>query len=137
MGIRRDARKIAVRVLYIVEVLGVTSEQAWEIIGLDRNKNKETDFARNLVNGTLKNIDFLDGIITKYTKNWAMDRIATVDKVIIRMGLYEIYYEDSIPRNASINEAVELAKYYSTGKSHKFVNGILDSSSNELEKKKQ
>ncbi len=137
MGTRRDARKIAVRVLYIVEVLGVTSDQAWEIIDMDRNKNKEVDFARNLVNGTLKNIEFLDSIISKYTKNWAMDRIATVDKVIIRMGLYEIYYEDSIPRNVSINEAVELAKYYSSDKSHKFVNGILDSSSNELEKKKK
>jgi N utilization substance protein B len=63
-----------------------------------------------------------------------MDRIALVDKIIIRMGLYEINFEESIPRNVSINEAVELAKYYSSAKSHRFVNGILDSSSKELGK---
>lgn len=129
MGIRRDSRKLAVRVLYIVEVLNVTEEQAWEIIGMARDSEKVIRFAKKLINGTLKNIKFIDNIILKYTKNWEMDRIANVDKVIIRLGLYEIYYEDSIPRNVSIDEAVELAKYYSSSKSHKFVNGILDSGS--------
>jgi N utilization substance protein B len=137
MGIRRNARRIAVRILYIVEVLGISSREAWEIIELADSKSKEVDFAHKLVEGTLDKIEFLDGIIHKYTKNWEMDRIANVDKVIIRMGLYEIFYEESIPKNATINEAVELAKYYSTGKSHKFVNGILDSSTNEMEKKKK
>jgi N utilization substance protein B len=70
-------------------------------------------------------------MILKHTRNWEMERISSVDKVILRMGLYEIYFEDSIPVKVSINEAVELAKYFSTSKSHKFVNGILDACAKE------
>ncbi|MFH1415544.1 MAG: transcription antitermination factor NusB [Elusimicrobiota bacterium] len=136
MGTRRDARKLAVRVLYAVDVLEVGEAKAWDMIDTENGSGKMIEFARNLVAGTLKNIEFIDKTILKYTENWEMERIASVDKAIIRMGLYEIFFDESIPRNATINEAVELAKYFSTEKSHKFVNGILDSSSNELKKKK-
>jgi N utilization substance protein B len=137
MGIRREARRLAVRVLYIVDILNVSSEQAWKIIEEEKKSKKCIEFAKRLVEGTLKNINFIDDIILKYAKNWEMERIAIVDKAIIRLGLYEIFFEDSIPRNASINEAVELAKYYSTEKSHKFVNGILDASSSEVPETKK
>jgi N utilization substance protein B len=135
MGIRRDARKIAVRALYIIDVLELTEQEAWQILDSDSKAEKAFEFAVKLVSGTMKNIDFIDERILHHTKNWELDRIADVDKAIIRMGLYEIYFEDSIPRNASINEAIELAKHFSTAKSHKFVNGILDSSTSEIEKK--
>lgn len=134
MGKRHDARKLAVSVLYCVDVLKVSSEETWEIIGTNNYSEVTVKFARELVEGTLKNIEFIDNIIVKYAKNWEMDRIAHVDKGIIRLGLYEIYFEDSIPRNVSINEAVELAKYFSGSKSHKFVNGLLDAGTREIKK---
>lgn len=114
-----------------MEVSGLTADDAWEIAydGKKKAPAKIYEFASKLIEGTVKEREYLDDIILKYAKNWEMERIALVDKVIIRLGLYEIFFEDAIPRNASINEAVELAKYYSTAKSHKFVNGILDSSS--------
>jgi N utilization substance protein B len=136
MGIRRDARKLAVRVLYIIDILDITDQEAWNIIGADGKSQKALDFAKKLVTGTVENLSYIDSKILNHTQNWEMDRIACVDKAIIRMGLYEIFFEESIPRNASINEAVELAKYYSTAKSHKFVNGILDSSTADMDNKK-
>ena len=136
MGIRRDARELALRALYIIDILDISQKKAWEILGTDGKSKKAVEFARDLVKGTMENLEFIDDKILLHTKNWEMDRIADVDKAIIRMGLYEIFFEESIPRNASINEAVELAKYYSSEKSHKFVNGILDSSSAGVEKNK-
>ncbi len=135
MGARRDARKLAIRILYIVEVLGATPREAIDIVGNQGYSRKAVEFAHRLVFGTIENLDFLDNIIARHTKNWEPERIANVDRIIIRIGLYEIYFEDSIPKNASINEAVELAKYFSTSKSHKFVNGILDAGSRDKTKK--
>lgn len=126
MGLRRDARKLAVRVLYLVDILGVTPDSAIEIIGANNYSADTLNFADNLIKGTVKNLEKIDSVILENTKNWEMERIACVDKAILRMGLYEIFFEKSIPRNATINEAVELAKYFSTSKSHKFINGILD-----------
>ncbi|MBN2407178.1 MAG: transcription antitermination factor NusB [Elusimicrobia bacterium] len=129
MTARRKARELALKALYVMDLLGVKSSEAWKIIDHDEKNEKIEGFARELVEGTEKNLDFIDRLIFEYARNWEMDRIAKVDKAIIRMGLYEIYFEENIPKNASINEAVELAKYYSTSKSHKFINGILDSCS--------
>jgi N utilization substance protein B len=126
MGQRRDARKLAVRVLYIMDNLNVELNNAWDIVGISRYSYKCVDFARHLVEGTFNNIDYIDEVIDKLAKNWEMGRIAKVDIAVIRLGLYEIFFEANIPRKVSINEAVELAKYFSTEKSHRFVNGILD-----------
>jgi len=134
MGLRREARKLAVRVLYCIEVAGVSEEAACEILGNEKCSGKCREFAGSLVKGTLENLEFLDELILKYAKNWEMDRMANVDKIIIRLGIYEIFFQDSIPRNVSINEAIELAKYFSTAKSHKFVNGMLDSISREMDR---
>ncbi len=132
MGIRREARKIIVRVLYVIDVIKVTEKDAWDMVDVDGKSGKIIEFAANITKGTMEHLEYLDNIILKYTKNWEMERIASVDKAILRMGLYEIHFEDTIPKNVSINEAVELAKYFSTDKSHKFVNGILDSSVKEI-----
>lgn len=129
MGKRREARKLAIRVIYTVDALDIEEEKAWNIVKSSGDSKEVTGFARELTRGTLNNLEFIDKIILENTENWEMDRIAKVDRSIIRLGLYEIYFIDSIPRNVSINEAVELAKYFSTEKSHKFVNGILDTGS--------
>ena len=126
MGARRTARQLALKVLYTVNLMNIPPDEAKGMIYDSKPTSDTREFADELVDGTLKNLKVIDGLILKYAKNWQMSRIADVDKTIIRMGLYEILYEDSIPPNVSINEAVELAKKFSTSKSHKFVNGILD-----------
>ncbi len=131
MGLRRDARKLAVKVLYTADTLDIPFSEAWNTVDRGDCPERGVEFAEKLARGTLSRLEFIDGIIGKHTKNWESGRITNVDRAIIRLGLYEINFEDSIPRNASINEAVELAKHFSTSKSHRFVNGILDAASRE------
>ncbi|MEA3506452.1 MAG: transcription antitermination factor NusB [Elusimicrobiota bacterium] len=133
MGQRRDSRKLAVRVLYIMDNLGIDIHKAWEVVRSSSVPGAVEDFARKLVKGTAEHMEYINGIIAKLAKNWDMDRIARVDIAVIRLGLYEIFFEEDIPRKVSINEAVELAKYFSTEKSHKFVNGILDAAKKEVD----
>ncbi len=115
-----------------MDALEIDEETAWDIISSSFESREVFEFAIYLVRGTHNKLDFIDKIILENTDNWEMDRIAKVDRAIIRMGFYEIFFEDTIPRNAAINEAVELAKYFSTEKSHKFVNGILDTGSKNI-----
>ncbi|NLB35606.1 MAG: transcription antitermination factor NusB [Elusimicrobia bacterium] len=137
MGVRRDARKLAVRALYTAELLSLPLKDVWEMLTGGEVSGTSGEFAWSLCSGVHENLKFIDELVEELTLNWETERIAAVDRAIIRMGLYEIFFEDSIPRSVSINEAVELAKYFSTGKSHKFVNGILDSASRKKSNEKK
>ncbi len=83
-------------------------------------------FADVLVRGVLKHRDALDDVIQRYAQNWDLHRIAIVDRNILRMAIHEILHRDDIPPVVSINEAIEIAKRFSTEQSGRFVNGILD-----------
>ena len=83
-------------------------------------------FADALVRGVLKQRNNLDDVIQRYAQNWDLHRIAIVDRNILRMAIHEILHRDDIPPVVSINEAIEIAKRYSTEQSGRFVNGILD-----------
>ncbi len=83
-------------------------------------------FAEGLVRGVIEHRERLDEVIRKHAKNWDMHRMAVVDRNIMRLGIYEMLYRDDIPPVVSINEAVDIAKKFSTTDSGKFVNGILD-----------
>ncbi len=83
-------------------------------------------FADPLIRGTLEHLSEIDALIKKHTKNWQLHRIATVDRNILRLAIYEMLYREDIPPVVSINEAIEIAKKYSTEESGRFVNGILD-----------
>jgi transcription antitermination protein NusB len=83
-------------------------------------------FAEPLIRGTLEHRDAIDEKIKGYAKNWDFHRIAAVDRNIMRLAIYEMLYRDDIPPVVSINEAVDIAKKFSTQDSGKFVNGILD-----------
>ncbi|RME92781.1 MAG: transcription antitermination factor NusB [Verrucomicrobia bacterium] len=83
-------------------------------------------FAEQLIRGTLSERDQIDGWIQELARNWTLPRMATVDRNVLRMAIYEMRHFPDIPPAVTINEAVELAKTYSTEKSGKFVNGILD-----------
>jgi len=89
-------------------------------------------FADSLIRGVLENRQRLDGEITKHLKNWDIHRLAVVDRNILRLAIYEMLFRDDIPPVVSINEAIDIAKKYSTEDSGKFVNGILDKIKGEL-----
>jgi N utilization substance protein B len=89
-------------------------------------------FADPLIRGTLEHRDAIDEHIKKHAKNWEFHRIATVDRNIMRLAIYEMLFREDIPPIVSINEAVDIAKKFSTQDSGKFVNGILDKVRSEL-----
>lgn len=94
-----------------------------------RGKPEELEtkqFARRLVEGVIRRKDELDAAITRAATNWDLARMAAVDRNVLRLGAYELVYADDIPPRVAINEAIELAKNYSTEFSGAFVNGILD-----------
>ena len=83
-------------------------------------------FAEELVAGTLEKIAKIDDVISDCAKNWTLARIARCDLAVLRLAIYELLYRTDIPPIVSINEAIDLAKIYSTEDSHRFVNGMLD-----------
>lgn len=127
MGLRRLSREYALQILYAVDVCKLESEDAQKSFWKDRKSGKKVlEFATTLVEGTLKNLPQIDSLISKYARNWDIHRMASIDRNILRQATFEILYLLDIPINVIINEAVELAKKYSTEESGKFVNGILD-----------
>jgi len=93
---------------------------------IDIEPGVDRDFANDLINNVLKNIKSLDELIKKRVDNWEMNRIALVDRILLRMGICELLHFPDIPPKVSINEAIEISKEYSTAGSAKFINGILD-----------
>ena len=133
-GKRRIARELAVQFLYQFDLSGGSLQEAvplfWETqseVGEDGRK-----FTEELVNGVVERKLAIDERIAKYTDNWDLPRIAAVDRNILRLAMYEMLFRDDIPPVVSINEAVDIAKKFSTQDSGKFVNGILDKVKSEL-----
>jgi len=85
-----------------------------------------SEFASFLVLGVSKNRDFIDSLLTKYATNWQVQRMAAIDRNVMRLATFELLFAPDIPPKVSINEAIELAKKYGDKDSGKFVNGILD-----------
>jgi N utilization substance protein B len=124
---RREAREAALQVLYLKDVGRGALDGVPEAVWSDRPLTGKTrDFARRLADGVLAHQAQIDDLIKKVAQNWEMGRMATVDRGILRMAAWEILHEPETPINVIINEALEIAKKYSTSESSKFVNGILD-----------
>lgn len=85
----------------------------------------DNGFSFNLVNGVAKNQPEIDGMIIKYAPEWPLDQITNVDRNVLRIGIYELKYDDDIPPKVAINEAIELAKIFGGESSGRFVNGVL------------
>lgn len=118
---RRGSRKIALDVLYEHEVGGLSAEEVLPRYAKDR----AYDFAAELVSGVQAHLAELDALISDYAEDWTIDRMPVIDRNLLRIGLYEILHLPDIPPAVTINEAVELAKSYSTDDSGRFINGIL------------
>ena len=89
-------------------------------------------FAEPLIRGTLEHREEIDALVGKFAKNWSLRRMAAVDRNVLRLAVYEMLHREDIPPVVSINEAVDIAKKFSTQDSGKFVNGILDKLKGEL-----
>ena len=133
---RRAAREAALKSIYAVEVGGNSTQDVTRLI-IKKALGEESDairFAEKLLLTTVDHSDDHDQMIQKQINNWEVSRLAVVDKLILRMALSEFLFFEDVPTKVSINEAIELAKKFSTRKSGNFVNGILDAVLSELKK---
>jgi len=126
MGVRRKARELALQLLFQMEYnpdpRGIFSAfwRAYDV------PPQVKDFANLLVQGVVDHLAEIDRLIEKNAEHWTPDRMATVDRNILRMAVFELCYLKEIPVRVSINEAIEVAKRYGNEGSGAFVNGILD-----------
>lgn len=119
--------------LYAYELSGSSPEFILDDLFSEFRSVKENyEFGKNLFLNVIEHSGELDEMIAKKIKNWELDRIALIDRIVLRMGICELKYFPEIPPKVSINEAIELAKKFSTERSGKFVNGVLDAVYNEL-----
>ena len=123
--IKRHAREMVLKVLYEVELAGLDGAEAQAVLARRLRRPEERDFALALLNQTLENLEKIDKIIGGVAENWDLSRMAVVDRNILRIGAAEIVFGD-VPASVAINEAIEIAKKFSTEDSGRFVNGILD-----------
>ncbi len=130
---RRVAREKVVQALYAHEISGDSVDHVirHNLAGLEKNKDAY-DFARQLVAATVEHEETIDRIIKRKVANWDFSRIAVLDRLILRMAICELLYFREIPPKVSMDEAIELAKLFSTEKSGQFVNGILDAAFDEM-----
>ncbi|HNY10486.1 MAG TPA: transcription antitermination factor NusB [Candidatus Wallbacteria bacterium] len=139
MGRRRDARVLALTFMYQYD-LGVY-DKIEDIIHytlfMDEYEVDVVNYASELAIGVVKKIEDVDAVISQSADNWSINRMATIDRNILRISIFEMMFEEDVPKNVTINEAVEMAKTFSTEKSGEFVNGILDKISKTVVKNKK
>jgi N utilization substance protein B len=125
---RSRGREVALQVLYQVEQnAGFAPEEVRQFIQRRLlGDRKLSEFTEALVAGVKEHQERIDALISEFAENWRLDRMAAIDRNILRLGAYEMMFCPEVPARVAINEALELAKRYSTAQSSRFVNGILD-----------
>ena len=135
---RRQAREIALRVLYALEI----SENSLNLVLKELKEYEQPNeelahFIEHLVRKTYEKRKENDGLIRTRSANWKFERIAVIDRIIMRIAISEFLHFSDIPPKVSIDEAIELAKRYSTEKSSSYINGVLDGVYEDLKQKKR
>lgn len=123
---RRIVREKVLQILYAYELNGENLKALIDAMLSEIDEVSDRSFGENMVNRVLIHKDELDTKIQERISNWEMNRVALIDKLLLRMALCEILFFPDIPPKVSINEAIEIAKVFSTAGSGKFINGILD-----------
>ena len=127
MGIRRKAREMALQALYQSELTGDRILEMFSLLCENFEVNKKSiPYARSLIRGVSDHWDEINGLIERYASNWRIDRMSLVDRNILRLAIYEMFWQDDVPSSVVINEAIEVAKRFSTDDAGSFINGILD-----------
>lgn len=123
---RRKARESALRVLYSIDIGGMSVEDALSATLEESNlSDLQVEYTRTLVNGVADHVYEIDDLIMPLVKDYDYSRLAAIDRNLIRLGCYELYHQPAVPPAVSLDEAIEIAKKYSTPESGKFVNGVL------------
>ncbi|HLH30629.1 MAG TPA: transcription antitermination factor NusB [Terriglobia bacterium] len=135
MGPRRKAREYALQMLFQWDI---THDAIDQIAGtffqnLPDESPAVVDFARELATGTVDNVERIDQLIQRHAEHWRLDRMATVDRNLLRLATQEFLHDHGMPKTVVINEAIEIARRFSAQESPQFINGILDSIKKELE----
>jgi N utilization substance protein B len=127
MATRRRGREAALQLLYALEVTQTDVSAVLHTAWAQAMMAEETrGFTMALVQGVLVHRDEIDGLIQEWSAHWSLERIALVERSILRFAIYELLYMPDIPPNVTINEAIEVAKKYGSGEAAAFINGILD-----------
>ena len=132
-SIRRNSRVVALQTLYLYEITNLQHENNLdEIIGIvqklsEPELNVDIVFTKKIVTGVLKNQKKIDDLITNVSENWTLDKIAFIDRIVMNIAIYEMLIDGTseVPEIVALNEAIEIAKLFSTQQSIKFVNGVL------------
>lgn len=127
MGTRRKSRELALQALYQAELAGQAGLLDFEEFCTHFQVSKKAiPYAKKLLDGVQEKREEINQLISRYAENWRLERMSVIDRNILRLAVYELHYQDDVPTSVAINEAVEIAKRYSTDDSGPFINGILD-----------
>ena len=136
MGSRRKARECALQMLFAADVAEMPADDVvrsyWAELGESDLDETAREFATRLASRTLSNLELLDERIRSRAEHWRISRMAVVDRNILRLAVYEFLYEPT-PRTVAINEALEIARRFSTYEATQFINGILDAIKRDLD----
>lgn len=126
---RKKSREKAMELLFSIMLSKDSVEEAMEVFvdNYEENiKELDLDYIKALLEGVEANKNEIDSIIERNLQNWKLDRISKINLTILRVGVYEIVFDENIPKKVALNEAIELGKIYSDEKSVSFINGVLD-----------
>ena len=135
---RTKARESALKILYAIDITGEEPKKCIDAYWKD-NEEKDTEvktFANSLVLGTVNKGKEIDKVISERATNWQLERMAVIDRNILRFAAYELLFADEIPPKVTINEAIDIAKRYGDSESGSFVNGVLDKINKDIAGKK-
>lgn len=133
---RHQARELCLQALYVWDVGGTSPDEALEHVIAEHQPDASAPvraFAQELLQGTVTAHEELDQIIGRHIDNWRIERLAVIDKLILRQATWELRYQPDTPAAVVVNEALELARTFSADESVKFVNGVLDGIRKSLE----
>jgi transcription antitermination protein NusB len=135
-GTRHKARECALQMLFAADLVGdndgeILTTTYWNELGDDAIDEKTREFANQLVCGTLENLQAIDDRIRTRAEHWRIERMAIVDRNVLRLAVYEFLYRDT-PHTVAINEALETARRFSSFEATQFINGILDGIKHDL-----
>jgi N utilization substance protein B len=134
--VRRESREKVFQTLFMMDVLGVGPEEAFPLFALASDPASDGEYYRETVRGVWERLEEIDALIGRAAEHWRIERMALVDRNILRLGVYEISCGKDIPYAVAINEAVDLGKRFGAEESGGFINGILDKVSELARKKK-
>ncbi|MFZ3072203.1 MAG: transcription antitermination factor NusB [Thermodesulfobacteriota bacterium] len=127
---RRKSREAALQALYQAELSGETlsGKSLFKMLDMDESGLNKASLAygETLFKGVVDNLEVIDSLMEEYSENWTIERMAVVDRNILRLALYELTIRDDVPYKVAIDEAIELAKEFSSDESAAFINGVLD-----------